>query len=173
MLIPHRCKVAFVGALLSDEQMVELARGTTFYLNTSRAEGSCLPVQNFLAAGRPCVAPAHTGLADSVNADNSLVVASHPEPICFPQDPQLRLQTTWHRLVWQSLHDQLRVAYRIARQEPARYEAMAGHAREHMRDLATPPRVWPLLEAALDDAAGAARAQAGDQPIPAPLRRAA
>src|SRR5262249_12109020 len=59
--ISHRCRLAFVTAYLSDEQLVRLTEASSYYLNTSHAEGSCLPLQNFLAAGRPAVAPANTG----------------------------------------------------------------------------------------------------------------
>ena len=48
----HRCKLVFVTEYLSDAQMVELARASTYYVNTSHAEGACLPLQDFLAAGR-------------------------------------------------------------------------------------------------------------------------
>src|SRR5262249_3133162 len=59
---PHRCKLAVVAALLSDQQMTELARASTYYVNSAHAEGACLPLQDFLAAGRPGIAPVHTAL---------------------------------------------------------------------------------------------------------------
>jgi hypothetical protein len=149
--IRHRCRLAFIASYLSEPQMLELARASTYYLNTSHAEGSCLPLQSYLAAGRPGIAPAHTGMADSVDEDSSLVVASHPEPVAWPQDPQRRLTTTWHRLVWQSLHDQVQAGYRLAREDLGRYQTLAARGRQRMRDLAAPEAVWPLLEAALNE----------------------
>jgi len=62
--ITHRCRIAFVTSFLSDRQMLELARASTYYLNSSRAEGACLPVLDFLASGRPAIAPSHTAIAD-------------------------------------------------------------------------------------------------------------
>src|SRR5205807_4873991 len=62
--VSHRCKLAFVPTFLPDAQMVELARASTFYVNTARAEGSCLPLQYSLSAGRPGIRPCPTVLTD-------------------------------------------------------------------------------------------------------------
>jgi glycosyltransferase involved in cell wall biosynthesis len=149
----HRCKLVFVNAYLPDELMVELARGSTYYLNTSRAEGSCLPLQNFLAAGRPGVAPAHTGMADYLDDDIGFTVASHPEPAAWPHDPEHRLTTTWQRLVWWSLHNQLRNSYEVARKDHGRYQALGACGRERLAAFASTESVWPALAAALNAAA--------------------
>jgi glycosyltransferase involved in cell wall biosynthesis len=149
--LSHRCRLAFVTAYLSEEQLVELTRASTYYLNTSRAEGSCLPLQNFMAAGRPGVAPPHTGMADSIDAQCGYTLESHPEPAGWPQEFGGGYRTTWHRLVWQSLHDQLRASYEMAKDNLPRYETMAARARARMRQLVSPESVWPLLAGALDE----------------------
>jgi glycosyltransferase involved in cell wall biosynthesis len=146
----HRCRLVFITAYLSEAQMVQLARASTYYVNASRAEGACLPLQDFLAAGRPGIAPIHTALADYFREDLGLVVASHPEPAPFPHDPRQRCSTTWHRLVWQALHDQLRSAYDTARGDIGRYRGMGRRAREAMTNWAGREQVWPRLAAALE-----------------------
>jgi hypothetical protein len=156
----HRCRLAFVTAYLSEEELVRLTAASAYYLNTSHAEGSCLPLQSFLAAGRPAVAPANTGMADSLDARCGFVVESHPEPARSPLDPDGALTTRWHRLVWQSLHDQLRASYEAAREGGARYAALAAAGRARMRGLASRGAVWPLLAAALDQAVGASAEKA-------------
>jgi len=148
--LSHRCKLAFVTAYLSEEQLVELARASTYYLNTSRAEGSCLPLQNFLAAGRPALAPPHTGMADSIDESCGFTLESHPEPAPWPQESGGGYRTTWHRLVWQSFYDQLRASYETAKHNRARYQTLAQRARERMRKLASAEAVWPRLAAALN-----------------------
>ncbi len=153
--LSHRCKLVFVTAYLSEAQLIELTRASTYYVNTSRAEGSCLPLQNFLAAGRPAIAPTHTGMADSLDDDCSFTLASHPEPAGWPQEIDGGYRTTWHRLVWQSLHDRLRASYETARQHSAGYRKMADCARRRMRELVDAESVWPKLATALDE--GAAR----------------
>ncbi|HTU18679.1 MAG TPA: glycosyltransferase [Gemmataceae bacterium] len=148
--LSHRCKLAFVTAYLSEEQLVELTRASTYYVNTSRAEGSCLPLQNFMAAGRPALAPPHTGMADSIDDQCGFTLESHPEPAPWPQEVGGGYRTTWHRLVWQSLHDRLRASYEAAKDQRGHYQTLAERARERMRGLAGAESVWPRLAAALD-----------------------
>jgi glycosyltransferase involved in cell wall biosynthesis len=150
--LAHRCKLMLVSDYLSDAQMLELVRGSTYYLNTSRAEGACLPLQDFLAAARPAIAPRHTAIADYFAAGSGFVVESHPEPTSWPQDPQGRCTTTWHRLVWPSLRDAIRESYEVAKSRRAQYEAMAANARAAMIAHAGMEVVWTRLTSALDDA---------------------
>jgi glycosyltransferase involved in cell wall biosynthesis len=154
MGLPHRCKLAFVIDYLTDGQMLDLMRASTFYVNTARAEGACLPLQASLAAGRPGIAPCHTAMADYFSDDLGFPIASHPEPACWPHDPDQRLTTTWHRLVWQSLHDQFRASYLAAERGDERYRKMAARGRAAMRAYAGADAVWPLLSAALDEVGG-------------------
>jgi glycosyltransferase involved in cell wall biosynthesis len=147
--VRHRCRLVFINTYLDEDLMVELARGSTFYLNTSRAEGSCLPLQNFLAAGRPGVAPAHTGMADYLDDEIGFPIESHPEPASWPHDPEHRLTTTWQRLVWSSLSKQLRNSYDLARSGLPRYRAMATRGRERLASFASAESVWPCLAKAL------------------------
>jgi glycosyltransferase involved in cell wall biosynthesis len=149
--LSHRCKLAFVTAYLSEEQLLELTRASTYYLNTSRAEGSCLPLQSFMAAGRPALAPPHTGMADSIDADCGFTLASHPEPAGWPQEVGGGYRTTWHRLVWQSYFDQLQASHDIATREPESYARMADRARQRMRQLVSSESVWPQLTVALEE----------------------
>jgi len=148
--LAHACRLVLVSEYLSDAQMAELARGTTYYLNSSRAEGACLPLQDFLAAGRPAIAPRHSAIADYFSADAGFVVESHPEPTSWPQDPQGRCTTTWHRLVWPSLRDAIRESYAVAKSNRVRYEALAANARASMMERCASEAVWPRLESALD-----------------------
>ncbi len=148
--LSHRCKLVFVTEYLSEEQLIELTRASTYYVNTSRAEGSCLPLQNFMAAGRPALAPPHTGMADSIDEKCGFILASHPEPAPWPQESGGGYRTTWHRLVWQSFFDRLRDSYETAKHHPGRYQTLAQRARERMRGLAGAEAVWPRLAAALN-----------------------
>jgi glycosyltransferase involved in cell wall biosynthesis len=145
----HRCRVAIVAAYLGDSQMQELARASTYYLNTARAEGACLPLQDYLAAGRPGVAPRHTAMTDYFDAGVGWVVQSSPEPARWPHDLDCGHTTRWHRLNWQSLHDQIRASYETARNRPDVYQELAARGRERMAAFASVERVWPRLQAAL------------------------
>jgi glycosyltransferase involved in cell wall biosynthesis len=150
--VAHRCKLAFVFSYLDEATLHSLAQASTFYLNTSRAEGSCLPLQNFLAAGRPAVAPVHSGLADYFDDPLGFIVQSQPEPTAFPHDPDKRLTTEWHRLVWTSLRDQIRASCEVACEDVGQYHAMARRARASLAAYASADVVRPRLERALSEA---------------------
>jgi glycosyltransferase involved in cell wall biosynthesis len=148
--LEHRCKVVVIWPYLSDEDMMALARASTYYVNASRAEGSCMPLQNTLAAGRPGIAPVHSGMADYFDEHIGFAVDSHPEPAAFPHDPEKRLRTIWHRLVWQSLHDQLAESYRFVKDGCEQYLAMGARARQAMEDFAGEEAVLRKLTEAID-----------------------
>ncbi len=169
--IPHRCRVVVVQDQLSDEQTVDLLRASSYYFTTTRAEGNCLPLMNFLAAGRPGICPAHSAIADYFADDVGFVIASHDEPSYWPQDASLRLRTKWARLVWPSIVEQLRQSYHAAKHERRTYEQLAANARARMRDWHGEDSVYPLLKQALDSVAHA-YAQPADAPA-GHLRRAA
>jgi glycosyltransferase involved in cell wall biosynthesis len=159
----HRCRVVFLTDYLSDEQMHALVRGSAYYITTTRAEGNCLPVMNYLAAGRPVISTCTTAVSDYFDADLGFVLESHPEPAIWPHDSSLRFKTSWGRLVWPSLVEQLRRSYHVARNDRPAYETMAARAQEKMRRWAHPEAVWLRLRAALDAVAA----------LPAPAKQAA
>lgn len=172
----HRAKVVVVGAYLSDQQMYELARGSTYYLNASHAEGACLPLQDSLAAGRPGIAPAHTAMAEYIDGQVAFVVPSHSEPIHWQWDSQRRPTTTWQQIRRRDLVAQLRSSYQVARNDLGRYREMAARGRQRMHNLASADEVWHRLSDALSSvratpelASQCARLQA----TPLPDRKAA
>jgi glycosyltransferase involved in cell wall biosynthesis len=168
--VKHRCKVVLLTHFLSEKQMVELARASTFYCNTARAEGSCLPLQNFMAGRRPGITANHTAITDYFNGELGLQVDSHPEPASWPHDPEQRLNTSWHRVVWQSLHDQLRAGYEMASSNCEDFQGLALRSHERMIEYASAERVWPRLSAALSLVGRSERSTAGG--IPGLVRKA-
>ncbi len=170
--VPHRCKVVLLPDFLSEDQMLQLAEASTYYLQTTKAEGNCLPLMNYLAAQRPGVSPCHSAIADYFDERIGFVLDSNPEPAAWPHDPRLRLRTTWARLVWPSVRDQIRRSYELAKCQRALYREMGARGRAKLRAWASESRVEERLLAALDACAG--RAQAGEAAGPPRLvRRAA
>lgn len=147
--LTHRCRVIVITDYLSDEEMLELTRASTYYVTSTRAEGNCLPLMNFLAAGRPAITPNHTAISDYFTDQMGFPVLSHAEPCAWPHDPQLRTRTTWQRLAWPSLVEALRTSYRAAKGEPARYSEMAAAGRAMSWRRHHPTSVLPRLQAAL------------------------
>lgn len=174
--IRHRARVVVIGSYLSDEQMIDLTRASTYYLNASHAEGACLPLQDALAAGRPGVAPAHTAMAEYIDEEVAFAVPSRPEAIHWQWDPTGRRTTTWQAIRRRDLVQQLRASFDTLRRNPGLYRAMAAGGRQRMTDLAGAPQVWRRLSAALDSVGASAALDAACarlQATPVPLRKAA
>lgn len=145
----HQCQVAITAAYLSDKQMTDLARGSTYYVNASRAEGACLPLAAALAAGRPALAPAHSALAEYIDESVAFVVPSRPRPTYWPIDPARRPSTVWHEITRDDLAEQFRISYEVARRDLPRYRSLAARGRRRMQALAGEESVWRRLSAAL------------------------
>jgi glycosyltransferase involved in cell wall biosynthesis len=146
--IEHRCRLVVITDFLTDDEMAELMRVTTFYVNTSRAEGACLPLQQSLAAGRPSIAPDHTAMADFMDDRVGFVPSTHPEPTYWPHDPQMKTETYWNRMVWTDLRDSMLACAEMIENDPDRYREMAEAARARMAGYAG----RDVVEAALREA---------------------
>jgi glycosyltransferase involved in cell wall biosynthesis len=146
----HRCKVVFITDYLPQEQMLDLVRASTYYLTTTRAEGNCLPLMNYLAAGRPGISPCHTAISDYFGEDIGLTVPWHAEPATWPQDSRARIKTTWARLDWPALVQRLRESYSLARQDRRGYDARAERGQQRMQERASVESVWAQLRTALE-----------------------
>lgn len=168
----HRCRLVVICDYLTDEQMLQLCRGTTYYLQSSKAEGNCLPLMNYLSAGRPGISPDHSSMGDYFSDRCGFVVESHPEPSAWPHDKALRIRTTWGRIVWSSLRDQIAASYRLAHDVEA-YAALAAECRRHMTGWASYPAVAARLDAALGRLLGPKRSRPLTDLPATPLRRAA
>jgi hypothetical protein len=147
--IRHRCRVVVLTDYLTEEQMHDLLRATTYYVNSSRAEGACLPLQQALAAGRPAIAPCHTAMADYMDDRVGFVVESHPEPTFWPHDPEHRYETSWHRIVWSDLRNQFLHSATLVEEDYAAYRALARSARTRMYAYASHEVVADALKRAV------------------------
>jgi len=147
--IQHKCRLVLITDFLTNEQMGELMRVTTFYVNTSKAEGACLPLQQSLAAGRPSIAPDHTAMADFMDDQIGFVIRTHPEPTYWPHDPEMKTETYWNRMVWSDLRDHIIAAAEMVQEDPQRYQEMGEAARVRMAGYASREIVEASLREAL------------------------
>ena len=148
---PHRCRVAFICDYLSEETLLSLCRATAFYAHSTRAEGSCLPLMNHMAAGRPAISPAHSALGDYFDSQTGLVVHSEQEPAAWPHDREFRPRTTWARIDIDSLCRAFADSHALALNRPEEYAAMGARARSRMHAWAGRDAVMASLRAALAD----------------------
>jgi glycosyltransferase involved in cell wall biosynthesis len=140
-----RCRVLVLSGYLADPDYQALIAATHFVVNASLAEGQCLPLVEFMSGHRPAIAPLHTAMLDYIGPDNAVIVASEIEFCSWPHDPRNYLLTTRHRIEWPSLREAFSAAWRIAREEPTRYAAMAEAAAASVRDYCSDATVAPVL----------------------------
>jgi glycosyltransferase involved in cell wall biosynthesis len=148
-LTPFLCRVVLIDGYLSDDDYARLMSATTFAVNSSHGEGQCLPLMEFMSAGKPAVTPDHSAMADYATTENAFLVASSPEPAFWPHDPRNIYRTLRRRLVFESLMKAFTDSYAVARRDPLRYAAMSEAAHETMRahcsEAETIRRLRPIL----------------------------
>ena len=137
-LAPFQCRVLTLHGYLDDQQYRELISASDFYINTSHAEGLCLPLMEFLSAGKPALAPRHTAMLDYLDEQVALVVQSSVEPACWSHDPIGILRSRRHRINWQSLMENYRQAYQMAKTDTPEYQRLSRNAWERMKAFADP-----------------------------------
>jgi SAM-dependent methyltransferase/glycosyltransferase involved in cell wall biosynthesis len=150
-LWPYRCRVIAICAFLDDEAYRDLVRATAFAVNASLGEGQCLPLMEFLSAGRPAVAPSHSAMADYIDNENAMIVRSSLEWTSWPADPRASLRCMRRRPDWESLRDAYREAYAVATRDAERYRRMSRHARERLKGHNSIAVVGARLAVLMDD----------------------
>lgn len=145
-LAPFQCRVVALHGYLDDEQYRNLIQVTDFYVNASTGEGLCLPLMEFLSAGKPALAPKHTAMLDYLNEDIACVVKSSEEPACWSHDPAGTLCSRRHRINWQSLMEGYRHCYQMAQTQPEEYQHMSHRAWTEMQTFSDLPTVVTALQ---------------------------
>ncbi len=153
-LQPFRCRVVTLQGVLDDDEYDALISASDYYVNTSSCEAVCLPLMEFMGAGRPAIAPDHTALADYIDASNAFVLRSGLDYNFWPQDLRHLFRGMRRRLDWDSLLDAYRTSYQVRIDDPARYTAMGQAARQATRRTCSRPVVKAKLEQAIGQALG-------------------
>ena len=133
-LSPFACRVVVMHGYLDDPQYARLYGAASFYVNASRCEGLCLPLMEFMASGKPVIAPNHTAMQDYIDETVAFVVKSSEELTIWPQDKRIVYRTLRHRPDWGSLKTAYQDSYKMAKERPEAYQAMSRAAVERMRD---------------------------------------
>jgi hypothetical protein len=156
-LAPYKCRVVAMDGFLEDAEYDALIAASSFYVNASGCEGLCMPIMEFMSAGRPVIAPRHTAMADYINEDAAFIVASSPEHNVWPMDPRRLYTTMRERIHWDTLAAAFADSYRVAKQDPARYRELGRNAAETMRLYCSDAVVREKLRIAVDTALEASR----------------
>ena len=132
-LIPFQCRVVIMHGYLNDDEYAKLVRGSTYIVNAAYGEGQCLPLMEYMSAGKPAIAPSHTAMEDYINEGNSFVVKSSIERAIWPHDPRGAFRTFRYQINWESLYNAYLESYSVAKNDPARYLHMSGCAVESLK----------------------------------------
>jgi glycosyltransferase involved in cell wall biosynthesis len=154
-LHPFKCRIIIVHGFLDDADFENLFRATSYVVNTSKCEGQCLPLMEFMSAGKPAISPANTAMDDYISENNAFIVDSDIEPTYWPHDPRQILQTLWYRTSWESIVAAYEKSYQVAKDRPEKYAEMSDAAIESLRkfcsiDVLT-PRLQRILEGIVKD----------------------
>jgi hypothetical protein len=145
------CRIVLVHAYLQKPEYDALLQATTYPVNTSHGEGQCLPLMEYMSAGKPAVAPCHTSMRDYINQDGAFVIDSSVEPGTWPHDQRQAFRTLRHRIHYQSLVDAYRRSYHVARYEPEVYAAMGNAAAASLQRYCSTEVVRPRLQRFIRD----------------------
>lgn len=146
-----KCRIIALHGYLEPEDYEKLIAGTHFYVNASKCEGLCLPLMEYMACGKPSIAPYHTSLMDFISSETTLLVESSIEPSIWPHDSRQVFRTLKYRINWESLVDAFRKSYKIAKHQPGTYRSMAKAASFTMRAYSSNETVKSQLETFFQD----------------------
>ena len=124
-LAPFACRIVLIQGLLSEPAYRALIDATSYAVNTSYGEGQCLPLMEYMSAGRPALAPAHTAMLDYVSPENSFVIDSEPCATHWPHDERLAQRCLHFRISTADFARKCRESYHVARDEADRYARMS------------------------------------------------
>lgn len=132
-LSPFKCRIMAVHGYLSTQELHDLVEITDFFVNTSLAEGQCLPLLEFMAEGVPAISPDHTAMATYINKRNAFVVESSPQPHVWPIDPRNPYRTISNRISWHSLYQAYLDSAATWQSDAPAYYAMSREAARSVR----------------------------------------
>jgi glycosyltransferase involved in cell wall biosynthesis len=130
---PFKGRVVMIHGYMSDEDYEKLVAASSYTVNTSRGEGQCLPLMEFMSAGKPSIAPHHTALLDYLTDDNSFPVATSLEPCHWPHDLRQAFRAHKHRIDFASLMQAYRASFTMAKDDPDRYRRMSDSANRDLK----------------------------------------
>jgi glycosyltransferase involved in cell wall biosynthesis len=157
---PFACRVVLIQGLLSDEAYRALIDATSYAVNTAFGEGQCLPLMEYMAAGRPAVAPAHSAMADYISPENAFVVPTQLRQMWWPHDERRAMRCHHHLISFAEYVRCCRESYRLARDDAAGYARMSKAAvaaqRAFCSDKVATVRLREMLASLAQPAAAAA-----------------
>ena len=132
--IPDRaCRVILLHGYLDKTEYAKLVAVSHYVVNSSYGEGQCLPLTEFMACGRPAIAPLHTAMTDYLDEASGFPFKSSKEWTHWPHDYRAMKRTYRYRIDWEDMVRALRDSHVLARSDWTRYLAMGENARQRIK----------------------------------------
>lgn len=147
MQTPIKCRVVLIHGFLSDPDYERLVQATSYVVNSSHGEGQCLPLMEFMACGKPGIAPLNTAMLDYITPQNAFPIECGHEPTFWPHDPRQAFRTLRYPINWDSLLAAYRDSYEVAKNNPERYASLSEQARIGLRDFCSQDLAKERLQA--------------------------
>ena len=120
-----QCRIVVIQGMLSDSAYAALIDATSYIVNTSHGEGQCLPLMEFMSAGRPAIAPHHSAMTEYITPDNAFMLESSSHLIKWPHDPRDARRCHHQIINFTQLVEAYQQSLRVIRDEPKRYREMS------------------------------------------------
>ena len=143
------CRVVMLHGYLEQDAYERLLLATSYAVNTSMGEGQCLPLMEYMSAGKPAIAPQHSSMADYIDENCAFVLESSLEPSTWPHDPRQAMRTLRHRLDFGSIAAAYRESHRVAKEFPDRYALLSQGAIESLKGYCSRDLVRERLRQAI------------------------
>lgn len=132
-LSPFECRVVASNDYLSNTDYEAMIKATSFYVNTSHGEGQCLPLMEFMSAGKPALAPDSSAMADYMDSSVGFVIESSDEPTHWQHDARRHYRALQSRINWASIVTAYQQSFELITQRPEEYLELSRKAREKMK----------------------------------------
>jgi glycosyltransferase involved in cell wall biosynthesis len=140
------CRIIIVQGYLRQDDYERMVDATSYTVNTSHGEGQCLPLMEYMACGKPAIAPRHTAMLDYIDESCAFVVDSFPVLGTWPHDMRQAFRTLREQIQFSSLVTAYRSSYYVVRNEPKTYQYMAAAAVDSLRTYCSQALMRPRLE---------------------------
>jgi glycosyltransferase involved in cell wall biosynthesis len=131
------CKIILLHGYLEKPEFEKLIDATSYYVNASNSEGLCMPLMEFMAAGKPAVATNNTAMADYFDNQCGFVVESNEEPTSWPHDERRVKRAIKYRPNWESLVSGLLNSYALAKNDVNGYSRLAKNSTSAIQSFAS------------------------------------
>ncbi len=124
----RQCRIVAIRGYLEDDSYARLSYHSSYAVNSSKGEGQCLPLMEYMSSGTPAISPDHTGMKDYIHSKNSFVVAHSLEPSAWPDDTRRMYRTSRSLVNWESLRECYANSYQVAKYDADTYRQMSESA---------------------------------------------